>query len=246
MIEPKSTLDNLLGSAARAGLAWGLTLAFTDCEDLFVERFDPHDPHRYLFRDEWRPAEVTREIIQVKGQAEPHREEIILTQHGPVISNVVGTPDQRIALNSMSLRAATAAAGWWRLNLAANWDEFVEAMRHIEAPQLNVAYADVEGNIGYWLTGRVPIRAKGQGLVPAPGWTGEYEWINEVPFEAMPHALNPEQGYVASCNHRVIADDYPYYLGSAWVNGYRAAAWRICSTAGRSLRLMISGRCSSM
>jgi penicillin amidase len=205
-----------------ARLAWGLTLAFTDCEDLFVERFDPHDPHRYLFRDEWRPAEVISETIQVKGQAEPHREQIILTQHGPVISDVVGAPDQRIALNSMSLRAATVAAGWWRLNLAGNWDEFVEAMRHIEAPQLNVAYADVEGNIGYWLTGRVPIRAKGQGLVPAPGWTGEYEWVDEVPFEAMPHALNPEQGYVASCNHRVIAADYPYYLGSAWVNGYRA------------------------
>ncbi len=77
------------------------------------------------------------------------------------------------------------------MNRARNWDEFVEAMRSIEAPQLNFAYADVDGNIGYWVTGKVPIRAKGQGMVPAPGWTGEYEWIGEVPFEEMPHALNP-------------------------------------------------------
>jgi len=85
-----------------------------------------------------------------------------------------------------------------------------------------VAYADVEGNTGYWVTGTVPMRAKGDGTVPAPGWTGEYEWQGIVPFEEMPHALNARRGYILSCNHCIVPDDYPHFLGNVWMNGYRA------------------------
>jgi penicillin amidase len=165
---------------------------------------------------------VIPETIRVKGRAEPHVEQVILTRHGPVISDVIGEPVQRLAVNSMALRPCPALAGWFKLDRARNWDEFVQAMRDIEAPQLGVSYADVAGNIGHWVTGVVPIRAKGRGIVPAPGWSGEYEWIGEVPFEEMPHALNPAAGYVVHCNNRSVGDDYPHYLGSVWPTGYRA------------------------
>ncbi|MCJ7701588.1 MAG: penicillin acylase family protein, partial [Anaerolineales bacterium] len=49
-----------------------------------------------------------------------------------------------------------------------------------------------------------------------------YEWVGEVPFEEMPHALNPDQGYLVSCNHKIVGEDYPHFLGNAWMNGYRA------------------------
>ena len=210
----------LVGHNAR--IAWGMTLAYTDCEDLFVEEFDPQAPQRYRFRDEWREAQVIPEPIRIKGRAEPHVEPVVVTHHGPIISDVVGHPAKRLAINSMALRPCPAMRGWLLLNQAGNWHEFVEAMRLIEAPQLNVAYADVDGNIGHWVTGRVPVRASGQGMVPAPGWTGEHEWIGEVPFEEMPHALNPQQGYTVTCNHRLVPDDYPHFLGNVWMNGYRA------------------------
>ena len=210
----------LVGHNAR--IAWGMTLAFTDCEDLYVEKFDPADPCRYEFRGEWRQAQVVREEIGIKGKAGPHIEEVIVTHHGPVVSDVIGAPEQRLALQSMALRPAPIVQGWFQLNLASGWDDFVEAMRLIEAPQLNVVYADVAGNIGLWVTGKVPLRQQGRGMLPSPGWSGEYEWVGEVPFEAMPHALNPAQGYVISCNHRLVGDDYPYELGSLWMNGYRA------------------------
>jgi penicillin amidase len=205
-----------------AHIAWGITLAFTDCEDLFVEKFDPGNPRYYQFRGERLEAEVIPEAIRVKGRAEPHVEQVTVTRHGPVISDVIGEPAQRLAVNSMALHSGPAFHGWFALDRARNWDEFVEALRCIETPPLNFAYADVDGNIGYWVTGKVPIRAKGQGMVPAPGWTGEYEWIGEVPFEEMPHALNPAAGYLVHCNNRIIPDDYPHFLGSAWMNGYRA------------------------
>ena len=201
-------------------IAWGMTLAFIDAEDLYIEQLDAEN--RYLYKDEWHAAEIIEEPIRVKGRKETHIERVIVTRHGPIISDVVGYPAQKVAVQSMALQPVPALEGWLRLNTARGWDDFVEAMRCIEAPQLNVAYADVENNIGYWASGRVPVRAKGDGSTPAPGWTGEFEWVGEVPFEAMPHALNPEQGYLVTCNHKVVPDDYPHFLGNVWMNGYRA------------------------
>jgi len=210
----------LVGHNAR--VAWGMTLAYTDCEDLFVEELDPERPRRYRTEDGWLDAEVVREPIFVKGRASPHVEEVVITRHGPIISDVTGCPERRLAVRSMALQPSPAIEGWRRLNLAAGWDDFVDAMRLIEAPQLSVGYGDVEGNIGFWCTGRVPIRRSGDGALPAPGWTGEHEWIGEVPFEEMPHCLNPERGFLLNTNNRVVGDDYPHFLGNCWMNGYRA------------------------
>jgi penicillin G amidase len=225
-------------------IAWGATLAFTDTEDLFIEKLHPENDGRYLFQGEWRQAEIVTERIGVKGQAD-HVERVILTHHGPIISSTQavtadqaaavpatlpetsGTEDEpaalpALALSAMSLRPTAALDGFRRINEAGNWDEFVTAVAHIRAPSLNLVYADAQDNIGYWVTGSVPLRARGQGLAPAPGWTGEYEWTGEIPFPEMPHCLNPEQGYLITCNHRLASDDYPHFLGLLWMNGYRA------------------------
>ncbi len=203
-------------------IAWGITLAFTDCEDLFIEKFDPLHSTRYLYKDEWCKAEVVTETINIKGQTVPHTEKVLITKHGSVVSDVIGVEGERLALQSMSLQPSPVTRAFWQLNRAHDWDSFVQAMKLIEAPQLNVVYADQKGNIGYWLTGRTPIRGKGDGSVPVPGWSGEYDWVGEIPFAEMPHSLNPTTGYILTCNHKIIADDYPYYLGNAWMNGYRA------------------------
>jgi len=234
----------LVGHNARIG--WGMTLAYIDAEDLFVERFDPQHPTRYLFRGEWREAAEETEVISVKGRSQPVFEKVLVTHHGPVISPVVAYGPalqatdafiERLAVASKALQPAEIIRGWWLLNKAARWDDFVEAMRWIEAPQLNVSYADVEGNIGFWMTGKVPVRAKGDGSVPVPGWTGEYEWVGEVPFEEMPHALNPARGYLINTNNKVVDDDYPHFLGNIWMNGYRARRLEQMLTAKDQLTL---------
>lgn len=203
-------------------IAWGMTLAFTDVEDLFVEQFEGGDTPHYLFKGELLEAQVVEEPIRVKGYPDPLVEKIVITHHGAVISDVVGYPQQRVAVQSMALRPLPAIEGWYRLNMAAGWNDFVEAVRLIDAPQLNVVYADVEDNIGYWVTGKVPIRAKGDGRIPVPGWSGEFEWVGEVPFEEMPHALNPAEGFLINCNNKNEPEDFPYYLGNDYMNGYRA------------------------
>jgi penicillin amidase len=203
-------------------IAWGTTLAFTDAEDLYVEQIDSQDPPRYLFKDEWHAAEIIEEEIEVKSTLAPFIERVVITNHGPVISDMVGNKEQKISIQSTDLQPTPALEGWYRLNQAQNWDDFVAAMRYIEAPQLNMAYADVEDNIGYWVTGKVPVRAKGDGTLPIPGWSGEYEWTGEVPFEEMPHAFNPECGYILNCNNKIINEAYPHFLGNIWMNGFRA------------------------
>ncbi|MBI2921672.1 MAG: penicillin acylase family protein [Planctomycetes bacterium] len=210
----------LAGHNAR--IAWGVTLAFTDAEDLFLEEFDPADRRRVKYRGSWEDVRVVPEEIRIKGRG-PHVEDVAETRHGPVVSGLVGKDLPRaLALSSMSLRPSSGLEGWRRLNLAAGWDDFVGAARWIEAPQLAMPYADVDGNIGYWVTGKLPVRAKGQGLAPVPGWDGEHEWTGEVPFEEMPHALNPRAGRVVTANHRIVPDGYPHFLGAAWMNGWRA------------------------
>jgi len=207
-------------------IAWGMTLAFTDSEDLFIEQMDSQDPPRYLFQDEWRETEIIEEPIKVKGVNEPYIEKVVVTHHGPVISDVVGYPAQKVAVQSMALQPVPAIEGWFRVNTARGWDDFVDAMRLIEAPQLNVAYADVDDNIGFWVTGKVPVRRAGDGRVPVPGWSGEYEWTGEIPFEEMPHVLNPTEGYLVNCNNKIVPDDYPHFLGYDFMNGYRARRLR--------------------
>jgi penicillin amidase len=222
----------LVGHNAR--VAWGITLAYTDCEDLFVEHLLSPESPSYSFCGEWRQAELVEERIRIKGKPD-HIERVTITHHGPVLPDIVDHPAVRLAVNSMSLRPCPAIEGWHRLDRARNWDEFVEAMRRIEAPQLNIAFADIEGNTGYWMTGKVPVRAQGDGTVPALGASGDQEWIGEVPFEEMPHALNPEQGFLVTTNQRIVPDGYPHFLGNVWMNGYRAR--RISEVLGKSNRL---------
>jgi penicillin amidase len=108
------------------------------------------------------------------------------------------------------------------MNRAQNWDEFRNALRDFDVPAQNVVYADVDGNIAYQMPGRIPMRAAGDGLLPVPGWTDQYEWTGFIPFDELPTLLNPPQGYIATANNAVVGPDYPYLISLDWDRGYRA------------------------
>ncbi len=202
-------------------ISWGVTLAYTDCEDLFTEQYSDSDHSHYQFKGESLPLEIYKETIKIKGKP-AHIETVRATHHGPILSEFVGNKSVAISLNSKSFAENNISKGVYKLNKSKNWNDFVESMACFNAPQLNIVYADTDGNIGYWVTGDVPIRMKGNGSLPANGSSGEEEWQGNVPFKAMPHAFNPNKGYVLTCNHKIIPDDYPYFLGNTWMNGFRA------------------------
>ena len=89
-------------------------------------------------------------------------------------------------------------------------------------PQQNIVYADTTGNIGFLSPGRIPIRKQGTGNVPVAGWSGEYDWIGFIPFEALPQQYNPPTGRILNANNAIVGEDYPYLLNNRWALGYRA------------------------
>lgn len=209
-------------------LAWGFTNTGPDVQDLFIERLDPDDPTRYLTPEGSVPFEVRSETIAVSGE-EPVELVVRETRHGPVVSGVIEESEQFLEAGHVLAFAWTAldeddlsAQALVNATAATDWQSFVEALRDLAVPQQTVIFADAEGNIGYVAPGRVPIRATGQGHMPAPGWTGEHDWVDRVPFEALPGDYNPASGRIVTANNRMVDADYPYYLTDDWTAPYRA------------------------
>ncbi|MGD8596719.1 MAG: penicillin acylase family protein, partial [Anaerolineae bacterium] len=128
---------------------------------------------------------------------------------------------QPLALAWTALEPCTLMRSVWMLDQASNWEEFRQALSYWDAPSQNFVYADVEGNIGYQAPGRIPVRAAGDGSMPVPGWTGEFEWEDEIPFDDLPRAFNPTEGYIATANNAVVSTEFPYFLAVDWAPGYR-------------------------
>ncbi len=227
-------------------IAWGVTLAFVDMQDVFIEKFTSPECKQYEMGNEIRRATHFEEKIYIKKQRQPHIETVIYTHHGAVISDVIplqktknstdnhfhADENQRphapashykLSLASPVLQQNEMILGFYLMNKANGWNDFVTACSHINAPALNIAYADTADNIGYYCTGKVPIRKQHKHGLPVLGYTGEHEWVGFIPFEEMPHALNPAQGYIFSCNNKIVDEKYPYELGDLFMSGYRAA-----------------------
>jgi len=204
-------------------IAWGLTNLGPDVQDLYVERINPQDPNQYEVDGEWVDMEIVTEEIIVKDEDEALLYAARSTRHGPLISDVSGKAASPLALRWTALdHGDTTAAAFLDIAYAANWEEFTAALSAYVAPSQNMVYADRNGNIGYYGPGHIPIRAKGDGMIPVPGWNSEYEWEGWIPFDDLPHVFNPSQGYIVTANNKVVADDYPYFISSSWAPPYRA------------------------
>ncbi|RME61662.1 MAG: penicillin acylase family protein, partial [Caldilineae bacterium] len=219
-------------------IAWGLTNAFADVQDLYLERPHPEEPTRFEYEGEWEPAQVLREKINVRGRSAPHEEEVIITRHGPLINRLLPEPGTTpLALRWQGHEPGRLLGAILALNKARNWQEFDAALAGWSAPPQNVVYADVDGNIGYRLAGHIPIRADGLGLVPAPGWTGDHEWVGVIPDEDLPRLFNPPSGLIVTANNKMAGDDYPHFLGVETFPGWRARRIEEMLKAKRHLSL---------
>jgi penicillin amidase len=127
-----------------------------------------------------------------------------------------------VALRWTALQPTHLVKAVLQLDRASDFQEFRDALRSWDIAAQNVVYADVDGNIGYQATGLQPIRARGYGLAPAPGWTDEYEWKGFIPFDKMPFLYNPEKGYIVTANAPIVGSAYPYFLGSEFSYGERS------------------------
>lgn len=200
--------------------AWGITVGMIDNTDLFIEELGP-DGRSVLQGDTVVPCEVRLEEISVKG-AEPVREEVLITPRGPIVG-----PTLEGEVGVISLRAVwlddVPIEGLFRLHRVRSFEEFRQAFAEWPAISLNMAYADQSGGIGWQLVGRAPIRRKGHGAVPMQGRDPEADWEGAVPFDELPHLVDPGSGFVATANTKPVSDGTGPFLGVDWIDGYRLA-----------------------
>ncbi|MFH1572132.1 MAG: penicillin acylase family protein, partial [Gemmatimonadota bacterium] len=203
-------------------VAWGMTHGMADTQDLFIEKLRHRDGGlEYEYRGEWLPAGVRREVLQVRGAA-PVELTVVTTQHGPVVA---GDPTNGwgVALSDPGLIEGTA---WPDAALEAmqarTVHELHQAFRHWNDRVNNYAVADTAGNFGYLHEGRIPVRGEANGWRAVPGWTGAHEWRGYIPHDELPKALNPDTGYIVTCNQKVCDHTYPYYHGIHQAPEFRA------------------------
>jgi penicillin amidase len=186
---------------------------------------DPANPTQYEYLGQWVDLEITPETVEIEGR-DALTINVYRTRHGPIINEVIGSLEEAqmpVSLQWTALQSSRLMSALVGINTAGNWTEFRDGLSYWDVPGQNFVYADVDNNIGYQATGRIPIRAPGHdGTLPVPGWTGEYEWQSFIPFDEMPSVYNPPTGYLVSANNKVVPDSYPYHLATEWSAPYRA------------------------
>lgn len=210
--------------------AWGFTNVGGDTQDLYLERLND-DGTAALHEGAWEPVRVHIEEIEVRGH-EATVLEVRETRHGPILdSYLVGIGDPTVveggvaetyALRWVGSERAIPLSALVLMGQARSFPEFREAVRHWDCPGQNMVYADVDGTIGYQCTGLYPVRRGGDGTLPVPGWTAEHEWDGWLPFDALPWAENPQQGFLATANQRIHDGSYPHLIGVDFLPPHRA------------------------
>ena len=216
-------------------IAWGVTNLQFDVQDLYREQIDPQSG-RYVYRGQMEQAHLERDAIAVKGE-KPLQFDQWVTRHGPVFLNDQG---QQYALRWSAAEPDGFEFPFLDIDRARNWTEFTAAIARFPGPGQNFVYADVDGNIGYHATGRLPIRPPNcGGDVPADGASGECEWQGYMPFSDLPQFFNPAPGMVVTANQNPFPPDYKYPVGGKFCGALSLA--RDSSFARRSRQVETGG-----
>ncbi len=213
-------------------IAWGFTNVGPTVTDVYIENFNAQGA--YQTPGGWAQPEHRAEVIHVKGKPDVNVD-VRITRHGPIVTEIVSGETRPLALRWTLYDSLHIP--FLDVNEAQNWQDFRRAFSQLDAPGQNVVFADVDGNIGYQTTGKVPIRAAGDGSLPVSGADNAHEWTSYIPFEKLPSIYNPPSGIIGTANGRITPDNYPNSVSMEW-----EAPWR----TERIYRVLESGRQFSM
>ena len=196
----------LLGHNREFG--WSLTMFQNDDVDLIAEKTNPANPEQVMVNGRWQTLEKTQQSIAIKGEA-PATITLRRSPHGPIVNDVLG-----------SSAGATPIAMWWafletenpilegfyQINRADTLDKMRDAAIKVQAPGLNLVWANAKGDIGWWAAARLPMRPAG--VNPAFILDGSSQQADKpgfYPFSTNPQQENPASGYIVSANYQPAA-----------------------------------------
>ena len=207
-----------------ADFAWGLTTAYTDDQDLYIERLNPEDSGEYLTPGGYVPFD-SRDVLIGVGDAPARTVTLRRTRHGPVLpgdafgADRITPPGHVAALAWTALDPTdTAMDTLLALQHARSLDEGRAALEGMIAPSQNITMADAR-TVGMQVAGRAPLRQaghQGEGRIPVPGWVAQNDWQGYVPTQDMPSMIDPRSGLVLNTNNRTTDRAFPYHLSHVW------------------------------
>ncbi|WP_160288744.1 penicillin acylase family protein [Pseudomonas knackmussii] len=186
---------------------WSLTMFQNDDMDLVAEKVNPANPEQVWYHGQWVDLTHEEQSIAVKGQA-PVKLVLRSSPHGPIINDALG-----------QTAGKTPIAMWWaflqtdnplldafyQLDRADTLDKARAAAQKIQAPGLNVVWANAKGDIAWWAAAQLPVRPQGvnpnfilDGSTPAADKGAFY------PFGENPQEENPARGYIVSANFQPL------------------------------------------
>ena len=221
----------LVGRSNR--LAWGLTTAYLDDQDVLLEELDPSNPEQYRTPDGFARFETRRSIIRVQGE-DPVTITLRFSENGPILTGGhfnlgAVTPPGHVAALSWTLlsdddTSISAALGIMR---AGSVDAAIAAGEDHVAPAQMLTLADRD-TIAMQLIGRMPRRDADhptQGRMPAPGWDPAARWQGVFPYSANPRFVNPETGLLGHTNNRPLDRPFPLHVSHSWGDAERIQRW---------------------
>jgi acyl-homoserine-lactone acylase len=184
-----------------AHLGWANTVNAPNVSTVYRLDVNPANPDQYRLDGEWKNFEQGDAAIRVKIFGPliwtVHRS-FLWSAQGPVFKTDHGV----FAVRYAGMGEARQSLQYYRLNKAANRDEWLAAMRLQALPSINYIYADEKGNIGYVYNGQFPIRAEGRDWTQVqPGDRSDLIWHGYLAFDRVPQIWNPKSGYVFNSNN---------------------------------------------
>ncbi len=207
-------------SGHNTNIAWGFTTMQSDVSDFYYYKWNTNEPDQYWWDGSWCNITKKGTTIYVNEIGSISTESVTIksTVHGPLFEEAQGD----FALKWIGMNSSQSAEAYLHISQASNYSSFCNALEFLQCPDLNFIYSDINGNIAYHATGAHPIRASGDGPSILNGSTGTHEWSGFIPFNELPHSLNPSTGYLVAANNRPVNSSYPYYLGYNFAPAHRA------------------------
>ncbi len=204
-------------------IAWGFTNIMADDIDFFIEEIHPENQNKYRQDEKWLDIVSRQERIPLKNGKDTT---IVIreTHHGPIISDIhplLKGKQHAVSMSWVGNQQTNEISALSKFSLVKNWNDFSKVAEKFSVPGQNIVYADTFGNIGWRAAALIPIRKDGGSLLPRPGWDSSYDWKGFIPFDEMPYLYNPEKGYIATANNKIVDESFPYYISNQWAEPSR-------------------------
>lgn len=217
-----------------ADLGWGLTTAYVDDQDVYIEELNPDNTEEYRTPDGFKKFRKRSSIINI-ADADPITVTLRWTDNGPVLPGShynLGsiTPPGHVASVASTLftEKDTSLAAAMKVMRAKSVQQAINAATDYVAPAQNLTLVDRD-TIAMKTIGAMPRRDanhQSEGRMPSPGWIAANRWDGMLPYTANPEFIAPAGGILGNTNNKTVDRPFPNHVSFVWGDTQRVQRWQ--------------------